>query len=315
PEGWNPELRAFARDVEEPHSYGSITSHYQDIPSHDGGRRPEALPPVDAATLLSAFAVLQALSQSILAPLLFGFVYSSTVSTSPKLVFVLSAGLLMLSMGVVCSVRNPVGEVRAVRRERRMREGVERVQERLVAARKASVNLSGGIVVSGSVGGKGVTVVSAGQQHHGGGGVVKATLAAAKTTVAPTTSESDPAQPEPPRQSTRAEPVSVSASYQDNDGTSGSFQSYRDSVGLGGSVPGPSEHHYFYRQGSRPGYRFVGGGQYGSLNAGQGRGYGSVSGSWQAGEWGCDGVGWEGKEVYFYCHCYLPRLPLYYDVL
>lgn len=83
-------------------------------------------PPVDSGTLFGAFAVLQALGQMILGPMLFGLVYSTTVARYPKAVFILSSALLLGSFGALLAVRNPVGEVRVERRQRKFREMMDR---------------------------------------------------------------------------------------------------------------------------------------------------------------------------------------------
>jgi hypothetical protein len=58
--------------------------------------------------------------------MLFGLVYSSTVANYPKTVFILSSGLLMVSIVLMLVVKNPVGEVRIERRDKRFRRTMER---------------------------------------------------------------------------------------------------------------------------------------------------------------------------------------------
>ncbi|KAJ2936013.1 hypothetical protein H1R20_g1080, partial [Candolleomyces eurysporus] len=58
--------------------------------------------------------------------MLFGLVYSSTVSNYPKTVFILSSGLLMVSILLMLVVKNPVGEVKVERRDKRFRRRMER---------------------------------------------------------------------------------------------------------------------------------------------------------------------------------------------
>ncbi|KAF6757312.1 major facilitator superfamily domain-containing protein [Ephemerocybe angulata] len=92
--------------------------------SGENGSAAQASPLVDSGSLFGAFAVLQALGQMILGPMLFGLVYSSTVAGYPKTVFVLSTALLFLSMLLLLCVRNPVGEVRLEKRDRKFRERI-----------------------------------------------------------------------------------------------------------------------------------------------------------------------------------------------
>ncbi|KAJ6531834.1 major facilitator superfamily domain-containing protein [Mycena capillaripes] len=78
---------------------------------------------VDAATgtLFGALAVLQAGGQMVLGPLLFGLVYSGTVATFPKTIFVTAIAILFASLTAIMLVRSPLSEVNgksAVRRRR-----------------------------------------------------------------------------------------------------------------------------------------------------------------------------------------------------
>ncbi|KAJ6619792.1 major facilitator superfamily domain-containing protein [Mycena sp. CBHHK59/15] len=82
---------------------------------------------VDAGTgrLFGALAVLQATGQMILGPLLFGLVYSGTVATFPKAVFVTAIAILFASLAAIMLVRSPLSEVKgknAARRRRQLRE-------------------------------------------------------------------------------------------------------------------------------------------------------------------------------------------------
>ncbi|KAF6759965.1 hypothetical protein DFP72DRAFT_1063696 [Ephemerocybe angulata] len=108
--------------------YGSVVSSTRasSVASSSGenGSAAQASPLVDSGSLFGAFAVLQALGQMILGPMLFGLVYSSTVAGYPKTVFVLSTALLFLSMLLLLCVRNPVGEVRLEKRDRKFRERI-----------------------------------------------------------------------------------------------------------------------------------------------------------------------------------------------
>ncbi|KAF7354880.1 hypothetical protein MSAN_01402500 [Mycena sanguinolenta] len=58
--------------------------------------------------LFGAFAVLQALGQMILGPLIFGLIYSGTVAVFPKAVFVTAMGILFVALLATLFVRNPI---------------------------------------------------------------------------------------------------------------------------------------------------------------------------------------------------------------
>ncbi|KAJ7773321.1 major facilitator superfamily-domain-containing protein [Mycena metata] len=68
---------------------------------------------VDSATgtLFGALAVLQATGQMVLGPLLFGLVYSGTVATFPKTIFVTAIGILFAALTAIMLVRSPLSEV------------------------------------------------------------------------------------------------------------------------------------------------------------------------------------------------------------
>ncbi|KAH6909108.1 major facilitator superfamily domain-containing protein [Coprinopsis sp. MPI-PUGE-AT-0042] len=80
---------------------------------------------VDTGTLFGAFAILQAVGQMILGPMLFGIVYSSTVASHPKTIFAVATGLLVFSLVLVAIVKNPVGEYRLERRQKKFRRRME----------------------------------------------------------------------------------------------------------------------------------------------------------------------------------------------
>lgn len=81
------------------------------LEAESGG--PEAPAAVETGTggLFGAFAVLQATGQMILGPMLFGIVYSGTVATYPKAVFVTAFGLLFMAFLATLFVRNPISDV------------------------------------------------------------------------------------------------------------------------------------------------------------------------------------------------------------
>ncbi|KAI0077310.1 hypothetical protein K474DRAFT_1643587 [Panus rudis PR-1116 ss-1] len=58
-----------------------------------------------AGRLFGALAVLQAVGQMILGPMLFGLVYSTTVAQYPKTIFVTAAAILLVSIAFVCMIR------------------------------------------------------------------------------------------------------------------------------------------------------------------------------------------------------------------
>ncbi|KAI5998873.1 major facilitator superfamily domain-containing protein [Pisolithus albus] len=57
--------------------------------------------------LLGALAVLQAAGSTILGPVLFGLVYSTTVASFPRAIFVVAAGLILLSIILTFFIRTP----------------------------------------------------------------------------------------------------------------------------------------------------------------------------------------------------------------
>jgi len=64
---------------------------------------------VGIGRLFGALAVLQAVGQMILGPLLFGLVYSTTVATLPKAIFITAAGICVVSILLVFMIRLDVG--------------------------------------------------------------------------------------------------------------------------------------------------------------------------------------------------------------
>ncbi|KAI0654641.1 major facilitator superfamily domain-containing protein [Cubamyces menziesii] len=59
----------------------------------------------DTGKLFGAFSVLQAIGQMILGPILFGIIYTQTVANFPKAIFAVAAGILLVSLAVLCLVR------------------------------------------------------------------------------------------------------------------------------------------------------------------------------------------------------------------
>ncbi|OJA15919.1 hypothetical protein AZE42_11219, partial [Rhizopogon vesiculosus] len=82
--GFSPALQAFALEVY----------------NRRGGKG-------EAGKLFGAIYVVQALGSQILGPALYGFVYYKTVAIYPRAVFLLSAVLMMVSLGLLALVRVP----------------------------------------------------------------------------------------------------------------------------------------------------------------------------------------------------------------
>ncbi|KAF8520540.1 major facilitator superfamily domain-containing protein [Gautieria morchelliformis] len=61
----------------------------------------------EVGKLFGAFSVMQAVASMILGPLLFGAVYSLTVATYPKAIFMVGAGVMLVSMTVLLLIRPP----------------------------------------------------------------------------------------------------------------------------------------------------------------------------------------------------------------
>ncbi|KAJ7756478.1 major facilitator superfamily domain-containing protein [Mycena maculata] len=92
-----------------------------------------AIPDAGTGPLFGALAVLQAGGQMVLGPLLFGLVYSGTVATFPKTVFVMAIGILFASLAALMLVRSPLSDIKgkgAVRRRRRINSVEEEEEER-----------------------------------------------------------------------------------------------------------------------------------------------------------------------------------------
>ncbi|OJA15917.1 hypothetical protein AZE42_11217 [Rhizopogon vesiculosus] len=61
----------------------------------------------EAGKLFGAISVMQALGAQILGPALYGFVYYKTVAIFPRAIFLLSAVLMMVALGLLALVRSP----------------------------------------------------------------------------------------------------------------------------------------------------------------------------------------------------------------
>ncbi|GJJ08626.1 hypothetical protein Clacol_002845 [Clathrus columnatus] len=85
----------------------------------------------DVGKLFGSLAVLQAVGMSILGPMLFGSVYSITVATFPKAIFVLAASLIVMAIAMLCLIRPPrVDFPIQIRVETHVRTSVERLRGR-----------------------------------------------------------------------------------------------------------------------------------------------------------------------------------------
>ena len=89
---------------------------------------------VDIGRLFGALAVLQAVGQMILGPMLFGLIYSTTVAVFPKAIFVAAAGILVVALALVFMIRPDVGakgKRKRVRTEVEIERGRSRVSKDL----------------------------------------------------------------------------------------------------------------------------------------------------------------------------------------
>jgi len=59
----------------------------------------------DSGRLFGGIAVIQAVGMGIVGPMLFGLLYSTTVATSPKAIYVLAAVILSISLALLCLIR------------------------------------------------------------------------------------------------------------------------------------------------------------------------------------------------------------------
>jgi len=108
------------------------------------GAKVAGQPEVDEQTgaLFGGLAVLQAVGQTILGPMLFGLIYSETVAVFPKAIFVVGAGIIGFALTIMLCVRNPVPAKRDLRRRQEDGE-MERGRSRV------SKDLRGGAIASG----------------------------------------------------------------------------------------------------------------------------------------------------------------------
>jgi hypothetical protein len=89
---------------------------------------------VGIGRLFGALAVLQAVGQMIIGPLIFGFIYSATVATFPKAIFMTAGGICVVSLAFVFLIRpvvGPKGKRRRVQSEVEIERGRSRVSKDL----------------------------------------------------------------------------------------------------------------------------------------------------------------------------------------
>ncbi|KAF8806993.1 hypothetical protein BYT27DRAFT_7190702 [Phlegmacium glaucopus] len=95
-----------------------------------------------AGALFGAFAVLQAVGQMILGPMIYGLVYSGTVAKFPKAIFAISVFFLVCASAMVLCVRNPARPGwRSKGKKNREGRDVERGRSRV------SKDLRGGAII------------------------------------------------------------------------------------------------------------------------------------------------------------------------
>jgi hypothetical protein len=85
---------------------------------------------VGIGRLFGALAVLQAVGQMILGPMLFGLIYSATVAEFPKAIFTTAAGILVVSLALVFMIRPNVG-AKGKRKRARAEVEIERGRSRV----------------------------------------------------------------------------------------------------------------------------------------------------------------------------------------
>lgn len=95
---------------------------------------------IGVGQLLGAMAVLQAIGQAILGPMLFGVIYSTTVAAYPKSIFVTAGTMCILSLSLVFMIRPDAG---AKLRRKRLREEVEARRGRSRVSKDLRVHASG----------------------------------------------------------------------------------------------------------------------------------------------------------------------------
>lgn len=105
--------------------FGSLPHDDESYNESEPSVPPSALATVDTGTLFGAFAILQAVGQMIIGPMLFGVIFSTTVASHPKTIFAVATAVLVFSFVLVALVKNPVGEYRLERRQKKFRRRME----------------------------------------------------------------------------------------------------------------------------------------------------------------------------------------------
>ncbi|CAL1715812.1 unnamed protein product [Somion occarium] len=118
------------------------------------------IPPVDggAGRLFGALAVLQAVGQMILGPMLFGLIYSTTVAKFPKTIFMTAAGIVLFSMALISMIRPDVAfksrqqqrKANRIRDDFEIERGRSRISKNLSNLASPSSPLSGTFFQEGS---------------------------------------------------------------------------------------------------------------------------------------------------------------------
>lgn len=101
-------------------------------------------------TLFGALAVLQAVGQMILGPMLFGLIYSGTVAVFPKAIFVTAAGILVSSLTLMMLVRGPKMPLVMKGKGKRKAKDVQRGRSRVRKDLRRGGATRYGTVASGS---------------------------------------------------------------------------------------------------------------------------------------------------------------------
>jgi MFS family permease len=104
---------------------------------------PAAIADASTGKLFGALAVLQAIGQMILGPLIFGLIYSGTVATFPKAVFVTAIGILFVALLATLFARSPITDVKGKLPVRRRQLGHSAEEEEERGRSRASKDLRG----------------------------------------------------------------------------------------------------------------------------------------------------------------------------
>ncbi|KAF9073440.1 hypothetical protein BDP27DRAFT_301490 [Rhodocollybia butyracea] len=106
-----------------------FTGGYRGYRNRSGTRCTQGPADTGIGKLFGALAMLQAIGQMILGPLLFGLIYGNTVAYFPKAIFVVAGGILTAALTCTILVRSPV-EKHLVSRKNKSKKRVEDALER-----------------------------------------------------------------------------------------------------------------------------------------------------------------------------------------